>query len=244
MARNKKIRGFLPFIIARVIAITLLFLALGQLPYGFYKILRFVVCGVGAYGAYFSKNLEKIGWAWTFGIIAVLFNPLIPVHLDRPTWAIIDVIVAVVIIVSLFLLRKPTNLSGKEDNAILVLFLLAGIFLAGFAFLVDFIGIPIRTTDEDINTDFYGSLFVLANMVLAWRVVYFIFFRKTDGDWTRKQKAMWRYWFGGTLVMGFLVMTIEHFKMPELLEELLEYSIGLGVPFYLYIKYMTKYKNE
>ena len=232
------------FIIARLIAAILLFLALAEHPYGFYKILRFVVCGVTAYGAYFSKNLARIGWAWTFGIIAVLFNPLIPVHLDRDTWAIIDVIVAIVIIVSVFSLRKLTSLSDEKDNAILVLFLLTVIFFAGFGYLADYIGIPIRSTDEDINTDFYGSLFVFANFVLAWRVVYFIFFRKEDGDWTRKQKAMWRYWFGGTLVMGFLVMTIEHLKIPELLEELLEYGIGLGIPLFLYIKYTTKYKNE
>lgn len=26
--------------------------------------------------------------AWTFGIIAVLFNPFIPIHLDKSTWSI------------------------------------------------------------------------------------------------------------------------------------------------------------
>lgn len=97
------------FVIVRVIAVTLLFLALGQHPYGFYKILRFVVCGVAAYGAYFAIELERKNWAWSLGIVAILFNPFIPVHLDRYTWAIIDVIVAFVLIVSLFLLKKPIH---------------------------------------------------------------------------------------------------------------------------------------
>jgi len=42
-----------------------------------------VVCGTAAYGAFKSVELEKSGWAWILGIIALLFNPIIPVHLSR-----------------------------------------------------------------------------------------------------------------------------------------------------------------
>ena len=71
------------FIIARTIAAILLLWALDRHPYSYYTILRFVVCGVTGYGVYFAAQLEKNGWAWAFGIIALLFNPIIPIHLAR-----------------------------------------------------------------------------------------------------------------------------------------------------------------
>ena len=101
------------FTIARIIAAILLFLALDRHPYGYYKLLRFVVCGVNVYGVYFAVKLEKIGWAWTFGIIAILFNPLIPIYFRRGTWQFIDLSVAVLLLLSIFLLKKSQ--SGQVD---------------------------------------------------------------------------------------------------------------------------------
>jgi hypothetical protein len=95
------------FIIARIIAIVLLLWALDKHPYGYYTLLRFVVCGVTAYSAYLAVELKKNGWAWTFGIIALLFNPIIPFHLGRDIWQIVDVGVAILLLVSLFLLKEP-----------------------------------------------------------------------------------------------------------------------------------------
>jgi len=97
------------FTIARIIAAILLFLALDRHPYGYYKLLRFVVCGVTAYGAYFAASIEKVVWVWIFGIIAVLFNPFIPIRLDRDFWAFFDIAVAIILFASLFLLREPKS---------------------------------------------------------------------------------------------------------------------------------------
>jgi hypothetical protein len=95
------------FIVARIAAAIMLFLALGRLPYGYYTLLRFVVSGTTAYGAYFaSTEQKKLAWAWIFGIVAVLFNPFIPIHLSRDTWAVIDIAVALLLLVSLLFLRE------------------------------------------------------------------------------------------------------------------------------------------
>jgi len=103
------------FTIARIIAAILLVLALDRHPYGYYKFLRFVVCGVDVYGVYFAAKLEKIGWALGFGIIAILFNPIISIHFRRGTWELIDFAVAVLLILSIFLLResRPTQIDAK-----------------------------------------------------------------------------------------------------------------------------------
>jgi hypothetical protein len=106
--------GLIPFTVARITAIILLLWALDRHPYAYYMILRFVVCGVTAYGVYFAAQLKSNYWAWTFGMIAVLFNPFLPIHLDRDTWAIIDVGVIVVLLGSLLLLKK-SKIRGSEQ---------------------------------------------------------------------------------------------------------------------------------
>ncbi len=89
------------FGIARLVAAAMLVLALADLPYGYYTLLRIAVCAVGAYGAYLAYSAGRHGWTWTFGAIAVLFNPIIPVYLDRETWAPIDVGVGLLLLASL-----------------------------------------------------------------------------------------------------------------------------------------------
>lgn len=36
-------------------------------------------------------------WAWVFGLLAILFNPIIPVYLQRQSWQIFDYVAIVVI---------------------------------------------------------------------------------------------------------------------------------------------------
>jgi hypothetical protein len=104
------------FKIATIVAIIFLIWALDRHRYGYYTLLRFVVCGVSAYGAYFSsKIIINNAWAWIFGIIAILFNPIIQIHLDRNTWAVIDVVVAVVLGVSIFMLKKEDSKSPEKE---------------------------------------------------------------------------------------------------------------------------------
>lgn len=87
----------------------MLWLALASWPYDYYTILRFVVCVVATYGTFLSIKIKKEGWAWCFGIIAVLFNPIVPIHLSRVIWATIDIGVAIILLVSLFFLNEKTN---------------------------------------------------------------------------------------------------------------------------------------
>lgn len=74
-----------------------------------------MVCGTAAYGAFKSVELEKSGWAWILGIIALLFNPIIPVHLSREIWAPVDVMAALIFVVSIFTIRKK-NYDDKTQS--------------------------------------------------------------------------------------------------------------------------------
>lgn len=102
------------FLILRIVSAILLLWALSTHPYGYYTILRFVVTGVAAYSAYISVNQKKKIWTWSFGIITILFNPFVPIHLDKDTWAVIDVLVAIFFIVSLFFVKDTTKLPPRS----------------------------------------------------------------------------------------------------------------------------------
>lgn len=95
------------FLFARIISVIMLFIALGNNSREYYNILRFVICGVAAYSAYYSLNVNKERWAGTMGIIAIVFNPVIKIYLNRELWGFIDIIVAVIFIVSFFALKTP-----------------------------------------------------------------------------------------------------------------------------------------
>jgi hypothetical protein len=56
----------------------------------FYTLLRWVCCAAFAYSAIAAFQMKRVEWTWIFGILAVLFNPLAPVYLQRATWQIID----------------------------------------------------------------------------------------------------------------------------------------------------------
>lgn len=68
----------------------LLLLALLSLPYGYYTFLRLVVCLSAGFIAYWTWS-RGVLWGVAFVAFALLFNPLVPVYLDRETWTPIDV---------------------------------------------------------------------------------------------------------------------------------------------------------
>ena len=99
--------------IALLIAAAFLFLALiDGWPYGFFTLLRFIVFAISAYVARMSYEAKKEKWVWIFGFLAVLFNPFIVIHFNRETWSVIDLIVGIFMIISVFVLKlehKPST---------------------------------------------------------------------------------------------------------------------------------------
>lgn len=93
--------------IASIIAILILLLAIpeGIWPYGYYVFLRWIVTGVAIFVLWTAYNLKKQGWLWLMVGIAILFNPIIPIHLDKGMWMVIDFIVAILFLVSIFKIK-------------------------------------------------------------------------------------------------------------------------------------------
>jgi DNA repair exonuclease SbcCD ATPase subunit len=96
-------------IIAKLIAALLLFAALGRHPYDYYTLLRWITCAVCAFTAFQAAEMKKSGWLWVFIIVAIVFNPLVPLRLKRDTWALVDIAAAVLLLLSIAVMdiRKP-----------------------------------------------------------------------------------------------------------------------------------------
>jgi hypothetical protein len=102
-------------VIARIIAIILLLIALGDLPYGFYTLLRLVVFGASAWSAFIALGLDKKSWGWILAFIALLFNPIIPIYLDKEIWTGIDSVVALILFISIFSVNE-SRLDKKQKG--------------------------------------------------------------------------------------------------------------------------------
>jgi hypothetical protein len=75
-------------------------------PYSYYLLLRWVCCGVFAYLAVQALESKRQGWVWVLGITALIYNPLIPVHLTREIWSAANVATIGVAVTSIFALKS------------------------------------------------------------------------------------------------------------------------------------------
>lgn len=69
--------------------------AIADWPYGYYQILRLAVTIYGSWMAMEMWMQERVSWAWAFGSIAILYNPIFKISLDRDTWVIANLVAAV-----------------------------------------------------------------------------------------------------------------------------------------------------
>ena len=90
-----------------IIPTALLLVAMARLPYGYYTFTTLLVCGIAAWFATVGWNDRQVSRMWSvgFALIAVLFNPIIPVSLKRDAWLYLDILTAVAFLVHLGMAR-------------------------------------------------------------------------------------------------------------------------------------------
>lgn len=85
----------------------LLLLCLADMPYGYFQLVRFLsLIGFGIL-AFEANQKGKQTEMLIFIALAILFQPLIKISLGRSLWNIVDVLVALGLILSVFF--KPHN---------------------------------------------------------------------------------------------------------------------------------------
>lgn len=90
----------------------LLFIAMAELPIGYYTFLRIVIT-IGSISVIifeFEKGFNF--WSITFIFMTIIFNPLFPVYLnDKQMWMPIDIIGGLLFLMKSILIKSPKTKS-------------------------------------------------------------------------------------------------------------------------------------
>ena len=90
----------------------LLFIAIAELPIGYYTFLRIAIT-IGSISVIifeFEKGFNF--WSITFVFMAIIFNPLFPVYLnDKQMWMPIDIIGGLLFLMKSILIKSPKTKS-------------------------------------------------------------------------------------------------------------------------------------
>ncbi|MFC1594891.1 DUF6804 family protein [Patescibacteria group bacterium] len=88
--------------ILSIVAVAMLLLAIPSIwPYAYFQVLRWVVMGVAIFNAYLAYHSNIKTWLWIMVVIAVLFNPIMPLYLGKDMWVVIDIITALLFFISI-----------------------------------------------------------------------------------------------------------------------------------------------
>lgn len=98
-----------PHLIPALIVAEMLLFAATPLPYVYYQVLRWLTCGVGVFVAFEAYRCRKIWAVCIFGLIAILFNPIVPIHLSKEQWWLPDFVCALLFATSMFVIREPAK---------------------------------------------------------------------------------------------------------------------------------------
>lgn len=94
-------------LLLKIILAILFFICLADMPYGYFQIVRFGALVGFAILAYNANEQGHKREVIIYVCLAILFQPLIKIALGRQLWNIIDVIVGIGLIVSIFM--RPSN---------------------------------------------------------------------------------------------------------------------------------------
>lgn len=109
--------------ILKIFLSIILFLCLLEMPYGYYQFVRFISM-IGflylAYNAYELNKKKNIAVVWVekqikytplfyYFVLALLFQPFAKIALGRTIWNILDLVVGVGLLISIFINNEKLN---------------------------------------------------------------------------------------------------------------------------------------
>jgi hypothetical protein len=93
----------------KIVLAILFFLCLADMPYGYYQLVRFIALVGFAILAYKENEQGRKTGAIIYVCLGILFQPLVKIALGRQIWNIIDVVVGIGLIVSIFIRPNINN---------------------------------------------------------------------------------------------------------------------------------------
>src|SRR5262249_5381196 len=115
--KRRGIAGLVGLYIAWLVAAGMLvYAAIEKHPYSYYTLLRWICCPIFAYSALSAHEKNRVLWTWIFGTLALLYNPIFRVHLDRSTWTGVNWFTVAVIVVAAMIFWRPTSKSPPTST--------------------------------------------------------------------------------------------------------------------------------
>ena len=90
----------------KIILAILLIICLFHMPYGYYQLFRYIAMVGFAILAYYQYEKKNIPLVIMFIALALLFQPIIKVPMGRQSWIMIDLMVALGLVVSIFIQKS------------------------------------------------------------------------------------------------------------------------------------------
>ena len=93
----------------KVVLAIIFFLCLADMPYGFYQFVRFAGLIGFAILAYQANQQGRQTDMIIYGGLALLFQPFFKIALGRQMWNIVDVVVGIGLLISIFMKQKESQ---------------------------------------------------------------------------------------------------------------------------------------
>ena len=98
-----------PHLVPCLIAAAMCFIAIGDHPYAYYTLLRVVTFVAALVGLLVAWKAQAVWAMWMFGVIALLFNPIVRVHLTKDIWQVVDALAGLAFLVGGLTVTAPEN---------------------------------------------------------------------------------------------------------------------------------------
>lgn len=94
-------------ILARIILLVLILLGILNQPYAYYEFLRVIVFIISIILSIHSfRNPNKTGFEYLYIGMAILYNPIFPIHATKDTWVIFNILTIIPLGLSLALDKR------------------------------------------------------------------------------------------------------------------------------------------
>ena len=107
------INSFL-ILIVNIASVILLIIAIGQNPYSYYIFLRVFLFVASVINLYFLFQKKDKFWGTFFFIVAIIYNPILPLYLTKSLWSIINLLT--IIFISIFIFASNSNIFNNFKN--------------------------------------------------------------------------------------------------------------------------------
>lgn len=86
------------------------------MPYGYYPVMRWVVCGACAWTALDAYRKTWEPWAWGWAVLAGIYNPLVSIQSTREIWSLVNVGTIIVATVYFSTVQRTEGRSEERGN--------------------------------------------------------------------------------------------------------------------------------